>query len=101
MHRKRKARLQARNGANMVSSTNLSMCSSLVSAMHGPFILSLLRSFYAKAQEFRTWLLEERKINPEAISKDREKKEFSKFVEDFNTGTSTMLCIFTFRLHPL
>jgi hypothetical protein len=44
------------------------------------------RSFYKKAQEFRTWLLEERKINPEAISKDQEKKEFSKFVEDFNTG---------------
>jgi len=43
--------------------------------------------FYKKAQEFRTWLLEERKINPEAISKDQEKKEFSKFVEDFNTAT--------------
>jgi len=43
--------------------------------------------FYTKAQEFRTWLLEERKINPEAISKDHEKKEFSKFVEDFNTAT--------------
>ena len=43
-------------------------------------------SFYLKAQEFRTWLLEERKINPEAISKDQEKKEFSHYVEDFNTG---------------
>jgi len=42
---------------------------------------------YSKIQEFRTWLLEERKINPEAISKDQEKKEFSKFVEDFNTAT--------------
>jgi len=46
----------------------------------------LFRSFYTKAHEFRTWLLEERKINPEAIPKDQEKKEFSKFVEDFNTG---------------
>jgi len=43
--------------------------------------------FYTKAQEFRTWLLEERKINPESISKDQEKREFSKFVEDFNTAT--------------
>ncbi len=37
-------------------------------------------------QEFRAWLVEERTINPETISKDKERKEFSRFVEDFNTG---------------
>lgn len=43
--------------------------------------------FYNKTQEFRTWLLEERKINPEAISKDQERKEFAVFIEDYNTAT--------------
>lgn len=43
--------------------------------------------FYNKTQEFRTWLLEERKINPEAISKDQERKEFVVFIEDYNTAT--------------
>jgi hypothetical protein len=52
----------------------------------GTCALILLTSFYNKTQEFRTWLLEERKINPEAISKDQERKEFAVFVEDYNTG---------------
>ncbi|KAF9222363.1 hypothetical protein BS17DRAFT_783599 [Gyrodon lividus] len=43
--------------------------------------------FYNKMQEFRIWLLEERKLNPEALSKDQERKEFSVFVEDYNTAT--------------
>ncbi|KAF8840366.1 hypothetical protein BDN67DRAFT_882332, partial [Paxillus ammoniavirescens] len=43
--------------------------------------------FYNKTQEFRTWLLEERKLNPEALSKDQERKEFAVFVEDYNTAT--------------
>ncbi|KAI9573216.1 hypothetical protein HD554DRAFT_2276987 [Boletus coccyginus] len=43
--------------------------------------------FYDKTQEFRTWLLEERKCNPEALSKDQERKEFAVFVEDYNTAT--------------
>ncbi|KAE8541507.1 hypothetical protein D1P53_002869 [Cryptococcus gattii VGV] len=38
-------------------------------------------------QEFRAWLVEERKINPETISKDRTKKEFAVYVEDYNTAT--------------
>ena len=29
-------------------------------------------SFYNKTQEFRTWLLEEHKLNPEALSKYQE-----------------------------
>ena len=57
------------------------------------------RSFYTKGQEFRTWLLEERKINPEAVSKDQEKKEFLKFVEDFNTGTPPILYLSPLHLH--
>lgn len=43
-------------------------------------------SQYDKEAEFRTWLVEERKINPETLSKDLTKKEFAKFIEDFNTG---------------
>lgn len=42
---------------------------------------------FTKGTEFHTWLVEERKINPETISKDQEKKEFSRFVEDYNTAT--------------
>lgn len=43
-------------------------------------------SLYNKEPEFRAWLVEERIINPETISKDQTRKEFAKFVEDFNTG---------------
>ncbi|EAU85922.2 hypothetical protein CC1G_02945 [Coprinopsis cinerea okayama7 len=42
---------------------------------------------FSKQAEFQTWLVEERKINPETITKDQEKKEFSRFVEDYNTAT--------------
>ncbi|EJD08326.1 uncharacterized protein FOMMEDRAFT_116782 [Fomitiporia mediterranea MF3/22] len=42
---------------------------------------------YEKEEEFRTWLVEERMINPEIISKDQTKKEFAKFAEDYNTAT--------------
>ncbi|KAF9046498.1 hypothetical protein BJ165DRAFT_1472139 [Panaeolus papilionaceus] len=42
---------------------------------------------FNKNQEFYTWLVEERKINPETVSKDQQKKEFSRFVEDYNTAT--------------
>jgi hypothetical protein len=31
-------------------------------------------------------MVEERKINPETVKKDKEKKEWSVYVEDFNTG---------------
>jgi hypothetical protein len=41
---------------------------------------------FAKDPEFRTWLVEERKINPETITKEQHKKEFARFVEDYNTG---------------
>jgi len=42
---------------------------------------------YTKEQEFRAWLVEERKINPETLSKDNTKKEFARFAEDYNTAT--------------
>ncbi|PFH52213.1 hypothetical protein AMATHDRAFT_57581 [Amanita thiersii Skay4041] len=42
---------------------------------------------FKKTQEFHTWLMEERKINPETITKDQNKKEFAQFVEDYNTAT--------------
>ncbi|KAF5318245.1 hypothetical protein D9611_014673 [Ephemerocybe angulata] len=42
---------------------------------------------FSKTAEFHAWLVEERKINPETITKDLQRKEFSRFVEDFNTAT--------------
>ncbi|KAJ7350763.1 hypothetical protein DFH08DRAFT_958388 [Mycena albidolilacea] len=44
---------------------------------------------FTKGQEFHAWLVEERKINPETISKDQNKKEFARFMEDYNTGMSS------------
>jgi len=42
---------------------------------------------FNKEPEFRAWLVEERKMNPERMSKDQNKKEFARFVEDYNTAT--------------
>ncbi|KAJ1310616.1 hypothetical protein OPQ81_009146 [Rhizoctonia solani] len=42
---------------------------------------------YEKDAEFRTWLVEECKINPESLSKDATRKQFARFVEDYNTAT--------------
>lgn len=56
-------------------------------AQWGKYGIITETDFYNKTQEFRTWLLEERKINPEAISKDQERKEFAVFIEDYNTAT--------------
>jgi len=44
-------------------------------------------------QEFRTWLVEERKINPETMTKERTKKEFAVYVEDYNTGLFATPCL--------
>lgn len=51
-------------------------------------------SLYNKEEEFRAWLVEECKINPETISKDQTKKQFARFVEDYNTGLPVpLVCI--------
>ncbi|KZV69407.1 hypothetical protein PENSPDRAFT_652376 [Peniophora sp. CONT] len=42
---------------------------------------------YNKDPEFRAWLVEERMLNPETLPKDKTRKEFLRFVEDFNTAT--------------
>ncbi|KAJ7072857.1 hypothetical protein C8F01DRAFT_972688 [Mycena amicta] len=42
---------------------------------------------FTKSEEFKTWILEERKLNPESISKDQNRKEFARFMEDYNTAT--------------
>ncbi|SGY37541.1 BQ5605_C003g01833 [Microbotryum silenes-dioicae] len=42
---------------------------------------------YQKDQEFRAWLVGERMLNPETMSKAKEKDIFKEFMEDFNTGT--------------
>jgi hypothetical protein len=49
-------------------------------------ISAKLCSMFTKRSEFHAWLVEERKINPETLSKDQERKEFAHFIEDFNTG---------------
>ncbi|KAK0494985.1 hypothetical protein EDD18DRAFT_1255699 [Armillaria luteobubalina] len=58
-----------------------------LSAPRRSIICSPKLSIFSKGPEFHTWLVEERKINPETISKDQSKKEFARFVEDFNTAT--------------
>jgi hypothetical protein len=56
---------------------------------------SNLVSIFTKGQEFHAWLVEERKINPETISKDQNKKEFARFMEDYNTGMSSSFSVIT------
>lgn len=42
---------------------------------------------YTKDQEFRAWLVEEKMLNPETLSKAKEKEIFKSFMEEYNTGT--------------
>jgi len=86
-HRKRSSRSRDRKERKREKKDKKKKKSAAASSQWGKHGIISDADFYTKAQEFRTWLLEERKINPEAISKDQEKKEFSKFVEDFNTAT--------------
>ncbi|KAI5827472.1 hypothetical protein K523DRAFT_339949 [Schizophyllum commune Tattone D] len=53
----------------------------------GKYGLITETDIFSKGQEFHTWLLEERKINPENLTKEQSKKEFARFIEDFNTAT--------------
>lgn len=50
-------------------------------------------SIHDKQAEFHTWLVEERVVNPETLSKDMTKKEFARYMEDFNTGAHALLTI--------
>ncbi|TFY79919.1 hypothetical protein EWM64_g4093 [Hericium alpestre] len=61
--------------------------SGVVGGEWGKFGIISETDLYSKEQEFRAWLVEERMMNPETMSKDQTKKEFLKFVEDFNTAT--------------
>ncbi|CCM03951.1 uncharacterized protein FIBRA_06104 [Fibroporia radiculosa] len=61
--------------------------SGAVSHQWGKYGIISETDLYTKEQEFRAWLVEERKINPETVSKDQTKKEFARFVEDYNTAT--------------
>ncbi|GAA5968932.1 hypothetical protein JCM21900_000734 [Sporobolomyces salmonicolor] len=42
---------------------------------------------YTKSDEFHAWLVSERMINPETLTKPKEKELFKQFMEDFNTST--------------
>lgn len=96
--RTRRRRRRARpNGASTVSSTTMSESSPLVdeetmlkiitqpSSEGGgtslsQCVLSLspsLTSLFVSLQEFRSWMVEERMINPETLKKDKEKKEWA------------------------
>lgn len=63
-------------------SSELCCYTSLISNSNGLSTFSI----FTKTQEFHTWLVEERKLNPETTTKDQQKKEFARFIEDYNTG---------------
>ncbi|KAI0943955.1 hypothetical protein AcV7_001898 [Taiwanofungus camphoratus] len=77
--------------------------SAAVSHQWGKYGIINETDLYNKEQEFRAWLVEERKINPETISKDQTKKEFARFVEDYNTGVFKFLpsCTYASLIKPL
>jgi len=58
-----------------------------VTAQWGQYGIISESDLYTKEEEYRTWLIEERKLNPETMSKDQTKKQFAQFVEDYNTAT--------------
>jgi hypothetical protein len=64
-----------------------SECVRFLSHCWGTPSVTLRCSIFTKEPEFRAWLVEERKMNPERMSKDQNKKEFARFVEDYNTGS--------------
>ena len=74
------------SGGNTASLANLSTFE--YSILPSITSLTFRRSIFTKEPEFRAWLVEERKLNPERMSKDQNKKEFARFVEDYNTGLS-------------
>lgn len=49
------------------------------------------QDIYTKDQEFRAWLVSEKMLNPETLSKAKSKEVFKTFMEEFNTGQS--LCL--------
>lgn len=54
---------------------------------YGQFGIIQESDLYRKDSEFRTWLLEERKLNVETVGKSKEKELFRSFMEAFNTAT--------------
>lgn len=49
--------------------------------------------------EFRQWLVEERHINPETISRASERKEMATFIEDYNTATLPSVKFYNLEAH--
>lgn len=82
--RKRELAHNPVNGENTESSPRLSKY--ILCVVDSYLLLNVYSSIFSKTSEFQTWLVEERKINPETISKDQSKKEFARFIEDYNTG---------------
>ncbi|KAI0314579.1 hypothetical protein OF83DRAFT_437027 [Amylostereum chailletii] len=61
--------------------------SAAVGSQWGKYGIITESDMYTKEPEFRAWLVEEQMLNPENMSKDQTRKEFAKFMEDFNTAT--------------
>ncbi|KAF8515317.1 hypothetical protein BU17DRAFT_76838 [Hysterangium stoloniferum] len=61
--------------------------SGTVTAQWGKYGIINESDIYTKEAEFRSWLVEECKTNPEIMSKEQTKKQFARFVEDYNTAT--------------
>ncbi|KAI9441734.1 hypothetical protein H4582DRAFT_2208165 [Lactarius indigo] len=53
--------------------------SAAVGAQWGKYGIISESDIFSKEAEFRAWLVEERKMNPERMSKDQNKKEFASF----------------------
>ncbi|KAL7277682.1 hypothetical protein ACG7TL_008613 [Trametes sanguinea] len=89
-HRKRRSRSRSKDRKKEKKKSKKDkkkQKSMAVSHQWGKYGLINESDLYNKEQEFRAWLVEERKINPETISKEQTKKEFAQFVEDYNTAT--------------
>lgn len=53
----------------------------------GKYGLIAENDIYSKDQEFRAWLVGEKMVNPETLSKAKEKEIFKTFMEEYNTGS--------------
>ncbi|KAF8322083.1 hypothetical protein DL93DRAFT_1249050 [Clavulina sp. PMI_390] len=87
--RRRRRRIRAQllaNGANMGSSMSQTCTIKKRYQAFLPLCFCLAHTSCTN-KEFRAWLLEEKMVNRETLSKDQERKHFAQFVEDFNTAT--------------
>ncbi|GJJ08499.1 hypothetical protein Clacol_002717 [Clathrus columnatus] len=68
-------------------SSYISKKTNAVTSQWGKYGVINESDIYSKEEEFKTWLVEECKVNPEILSKDQTKKHFARYMEDYNTAT--------------